>query len=112
MAGDGGFEIAPRLALEVIGDAARDMRGLAGDADRFRLQPDDAARVRPVDDACSTPRSGTVSPGAKAIGFGSRARRTPIQAAWRSANSRAAFSVPRAGMVNSTSREAARTRKV
>ena len=52
VAGDGGFEIAPRLALEIIGDAARHMRRLAGDAEQrplgALLPPDDAARVRPM----------------------------------------------------------------
>ena len=60
----------------------------------------------------SIPRSGAVADGSKATGRGSRASRTPIQAEWRCANSRADDSGARAGMVSSTSRLAARTRKV
>ncbi len=56
----------------------------------------------------STPRSGVLADGSKATGRGSRARRTPIQAEWRSANSRAALSEARAGIVRSASRLAAR----
>ena len=47
-----------------------------------------------------TPRNGSTAEGAKATGCGSRARRAPIHAAWRSANSRADLSELREGMVN------------
>ena len=54
MAGNGGFEILARLALEEIADAARHMRPLPGNADErpafARLEPHDAALARPMHD--------------------------------------------------------------
>ena len=60
----------------------------------------------------STPRSGVTARGSKATGCGSRASLVPIHAACRSANSRAAFSEERDGMVSNTSRVAVRTLNV
>ena len=59
-----------------------------------------------------TPRIGTISPPPNSIGAGKRCSRTPIQAACRSTKLRAPTSEPRGGMVSTTSRVAARTRKV
>ncbi len=55
MARHGRLEVLARLALEEIGDAARHMRPLPGNADErsafARLEPHDAALARPMRDA-------------------------------------------------------------
>ena len=54
LAGYCGLEISPRFTLQVISDAPRHVRRIAGDAKqrplRADLDPDDSARARPVAD--------------------------------------------------------------
>src|SRR6202040_356650 len=61
---------------------------------------------------CNVPRTGTNAPGSKGIISGNRRSFAPIQAACRPANVFASPRLPRAGIVNTTSCVAARTRKV
>ena len=113
-----GFEIAARLALEEIADAAADMRRLAGDAEEpvavriVGLGPDRAARAAPVHDAMRHAAQRHSVPCANGAACGRRLRRAAIQPPCFCAKSRASFRLPRGGMVSTTSREAASMRSV
>ena len=61
---------------------------------------------------CGTPRSGTSTPSANGAASGSRLSRAAIQPPCFCANSLASFTLPRGGIVRTTSREAASIRKV
>ena len=93
------------------------MRDIAGDADHRAnlavLDPYDAARAWTMNDrVIDAAQAASTENGSNVTGLGKRASRAPIQAAWRSANSRAERTELRAGMVSTTSRVAPRTRKV
>ena len=116
MPGHRGLEILARLALQEIGDAARHMRPLAGNADQrpalARLEPDPAAFAWPMHDPMIDAAQRHDRARLERDGAGRRASRVPIHAAWRSANSRAALSEERDGIVSTTSRVAVRTLSV
>ena len=98
---------SPRTHSIASPPAARQRRGGSGDdsaADRA-----DAARGAIL---CGTPRSGTLSPGAKPIFSGRWRSFAPIQAPCLSANDLPALKLARAGMVSTMSRAAVRTRRV
>ena len=112
-----GFEIALRLALEKIADAAVDVRRLARDAEQalsavIGLDPNRTAAARRLTMRCGSPRSGSSRPWVKGAASGNRLSRAAIQPPCFCAKSLASFTLPRGGMVRTTSREAASMRSV
>ena len=94
----------------------RDVRRLAGNAQQMFavtcLGPDGAARAGPMLDPVRTPRSGSMVPCTKGSACGRRRSRAAIQAPCFSAKSLACFTLPRGGIVSTTSRLTAWIRSV